>query len=131
MSDGSPPISDSGKASNDKAIAVGTGATGSSSVWLIAARIIAQITNLILLLIAARVLSPAELGAFALTSAVGMILLQCAETGWYQYVSSQPEKNALHPTVFWLGTFSGLAWVSLGLLAAKKPRLLSKTITNA
>ncbi|MEO0695314.1 MAG: oligosaccharide flippase family protein [Pseudomonadota bacterium] len=118
MSDQSPPISVSGQSSNDKAITVGTGTTGSSSVWLIAARIVAQITNLILLLIAARVLSPAELGAFALTSAVGMILLQCAETGWYQYISSQPEKNALHPTVFWLGTFSGLAWVSLGLLAA-------------
>ena len=55
-------------------------------VSLIGNRVIVQISNLALLLFAARLLSPAEIGEFALASAVSLLMLCVAQAGWRQVV---------------------------------------------
>lgn len=90
----------------------------SASIWLGAARAVSQATNLILLLVAARLLSPAEIGSFTLVSSLAMILLQCAETGWYQRVSMASKDEPLPSQIFWLGMAAGAFWLCVSLMAA-------------
>ena len=60
----------------------------SAGVWTAGERVISQISQLVVFIAAARILSPAEFGVFALTSACAILLLRVAEVGWAQYIMS-------------------------------------------
>ncbi len=79
-----------------------------ASVLLTLSRAWSQVVNLILLLVAARVLTPAELGAFGLVSITVLIMHQAAETGWYEYAANRPASENLAPELFWCAVGAGL-----------------------
>ena len=87
-------------------------------VSLIGNRVIVQISNLALLLFAARLLSPAEIGEFALASAVSLLMLCIAQAGWRQVVLAWTETPDPPPTVFWSALIAGLAGAIVGALVA-------------
>lgn len=95
----------------------GMNAAGASA-WMSASRIVAQATSLVLLLVAARFLTPAELGAFVLCSATAMLLTRVAEAGWPQYAMAWPERGDPPATVLWCAIGSGLLISLLGFAIA-------------
>lgn len=87
----------------------------SSSLLLVISRAGAQATNLVLLLVAARILTPAEFGAFSLVSVTIIALVQIADVGWYEYAAKTTDNTELPPELFWCTSLSG---VSISLLSA-------------
>ncbi|MET7245582.1 oligosaccharide flippase family protein [Methylobacterium sp. EM32] len=90
-----------------------------ASAWSFAARLVAQVSSLVLLLVAARSLTAVDLGIFALASATAMLISRLAEAGWTQYVMAWDDPGRPPATVFWTGLgvalLGGLAGVAGGL----------------
>lgn len=89
----------------------------SGGVWTMAERVISQASQLIVFIAAARVLSPAEFGTFALVSACAILLLRVAEAGWSQYIMSWQGDATIPRQVLFIAILSGMAITSLGVLA--------------
>ena len=106
-------ISDPRKQPNGKAI--------SGGFWTVVERVIAQISQLVIFIVAARLLGPAEFGVFALVSAAAILLLRVAEFGWAQYIMAWPGDAAVPRQVltiailfgFGLSVLSGMFGLSL------------------
>ncbi|GJD52773.1 hypothetical protein OPKNFCMD_5540 [Methylobacterium crusticola] len=90
--------------------------TSRASAWSFGARLVAQISGMLLLLVGARVLSAAELGFFALASAVAMLISRLAEAGWTQYVMAWEGSRLPAATVFWTGLGVASAGGAAGVL---------------
>jgi O-antigen/teichoic acid export membrane protein len=88
------------------------------SLWLFAARGISQVCALILLVVAATILSPAELGVFVLISTISFILLQVAGAGWSQYVIAWRDDVELPATILWCAQAFGVAITLIGWVGA-------------
>jgi O-antigen/teichoic acid export membrane protein len=69
------------------------------------------------MLVAARFLSPAEMGVFALASGVAFLFSRIAESGWMQYAISKGERH-VSPTLFWSAVVWGSSIATLGALCA-------------
>lgn len=82
--------------------------------WTIVERIIAQASQLILFVAAARVLSPAEFGVFALVSTCALLFLRMAEVGWAPYIMSWSGDDTVPRQVVMVSIFAGLAVGVLG-----------------
>lgn len=88
------------------------------SILVTAGRGIAQLSALVLLIIAARILTPAELAAFGLVSITVMVLQHAAETAWYEKVSGCRRDAPIPPECFWAAIACGVAASVLGLCIA-------------
>lgn len=86
-----------------------------SGVWTAAERIISQISQLTVFIAAARILTPAEFGVFALTSACAILLLRFAEVGWAPYIMSWSGDESIPRQVLWIAMVSGLLVSILGI----------------
>lgn len=82
--------------------------------WTIAERVIAQGSQLILFVAAARVLSPAEFGIFALVSTCALLFLRMAEVGWAPYIMSWDGDDTVPRQVVMVSIFTGLAFGLFG-----------------
>ena len=87
-------------------------------LWTVAERVISQGAQLVILVIAARVLGPAEFGVFALVSAAAMILSRVAELGWGPFILSWDGDDRVPRQVITLAAASGLAVAALGAAVA-------------
>ncbi len=99
----------------------------SSSVLLVISRAGSQLSNLVLLLTAARILTPAEFGAFSLVSVTILILVQVADSGWYEYACKTPKSEPFPPELFWNANFSGIALSTVGALMSGLLWLITKS----
>ncbi len=87
----------------------------------IAERIISQICQLSIFVVAARTLGPAEFGVFALVSAFAILLLRLAEAGWAPFIMSNSDNDAVPFQVLLVAIASGIVFGfigGLGTLAA-------------
>ena len=82
--------------------------------WTVAERIIAQASQLILFVAAARVLSPAEFGMFALVSTCALLFLRMAEVGWAPYIMSWHGDDTVPRQVVMVSIFTGLGFGLFG-----------------
>lgn len=80
-------------------------------------RIISQASQLIIFVAAARILTPAEFGTFALVSACAILLLRLAEAGWAPYIMSWHGDDQVPRQVLLIALLSGFAMTLLGVLA--------------
>jgi O-antigen/teichoic acid export membrane protein len=124
----SPDSTDEDHAASERAHAKGVLA---GSVLLTAARITAQITALIVLVIAVRVMTPAELGAFGLVAATALVLLQAAETGWFEMVANAKRHQALPGEYFWCAMATGGLAMLAGLGVALGIWLFARSADHA
>jgi O-antigen/teichoic acid export membrane protein len=88
--------------------------TISGGAWTVAERIIAQVSQLILFVAAARVLSPAEFGVFALVSTCALLFLRMAEVGWAPYIMSWDGDDTIPRQVVMVSILTGLAFGLFG-----------------
>ncbi len=88
----------------------------SGGAWTVAERIIAQASQLILFIAAARVLSPAEFGLFALVSTCALLFLRMSEVGWAPYIMSWSGDDTVPRQVVMVSIWVGAAFGLLGAL---------------
>lgn len=55
-------------------------------IWVTVSRVLAQLIQFVIFMVAARILQPAEFGIFALVAAVIVFLNQLAIAGWSEYI---------------------------------------------
>ncbi|MBB3660413.1 O-antigen/teichoic acid export membrane protein [Rhizobium sp. BK650] len=90
--------------------------TSRDALWVSGARLVSQLCGIGTLLIAARVLSPAEVGVFAMVSSIVLLQSKIAEAGWSEYLIAAPHDKDLPGTVLYCALASGLAFTILGLI---------------
>lgn len=90
--------------------------TSRDALWVSGARLVSQFCGIGTLLVAARVLSPAEVGIFAMVSSTVLLQSKIAEAGWSEYLIAAPHDRELPGTVLYCALVSGLAFTVLGLL---------------
>ena len=87
------------------------GATLGGGAWTVGERVIAQISQLVIFITAARILSPAEFGVFSLVSACAILLLRTSEAGWAPYIMSWQGDDTVPRQVLMIAILSGLGAV--------------------
>ncbi len=98
--------------------------------WTAVSRMMIQLAQLLLILVAARHLSPAEFGVFALLSAVAAALTYGAEAGWRELIiiaGTREEKARAHTWAL----LGGTAFAALGLGASTLYLVLSRDVETA
>jgi len=96
------------------------GAGGRPSVvgaggWALGARAVAQIAQLALFIVAARVLNPADFGLFALVQAASVLLFVVAAAGWREFIMGWGGNPRAVNQAITLSIFSGYAMAFIGL----------------
>lgn len=85
-------------------------------IWVTGARVLAQMIQFVIFIVAAQVLKPADFGVFALVAAVIVFLNQIATAGWSEYVMHwQGEVERLRHTLF-VALSVGAVIASLGIV---------------
>lgn len=88
--------------------------TVGGGLWTLAERVLSQASQLLIFIVAARLLAPAEFGVFALVSACAMLLLRVSEMGWAPYIMSWSGNAELPRQVLFVAALCGLAMGALG-----------------
>ncbi|PWJ22174.1 oligosaccharide flippase family protein [Jannaschia seohaensis] len=83
-----------------------------------AERVVAQVCQFAIFVIAARALGPAEFGVFALVSACAILLMRAAEVGWAPYIMCWSGDASVPRQVLGLAVLSGVLAGALGFLGA-------------
>jgi O-antigen/teichoic acid export membrane protein len=92
------PPPDAADAGDDTSIV--EAATAASAIdprkggWIVAARVVSQAAQFLTMLVAARIMEPAEFGIFALVSALAIGMTRVSEAGWREYVMSVDDPAA-------------------------------------
>lgn len=84
----------------------------------VAERIVSQVAQFTIFIVAARILGPAEFGVFALASAVAILLLRVAEVGWAPFIMSASGSDTVPRQVLLIAIIAGLIVGGLGILGA-------------
>ena len=82
----------------------------------VAERIISQVVQFTIFIVAARVLGPADFGVFALASAAAILLLRVAEVGWAPFIMSVSGDATVPRQVLFIAIFAGIIVGVIGLL---------------
>ena len=90
-------------------------ALGDSAITVVE-RIVAQASQFAVFIFAARMLSPAEFGVFALASACAILLLRAAEAAWAPYIMSWSGDAERPRQVLYLAILCGIAVAFVGQL---------------
>lgn len=101
------------------------------SVLVVAGRAASQLSSLVLLIVAARVLTPAELAAFGLVSITVLVLQHAAETSWYEKISGYRRDAPVPPECFWVAAVCGAAASVFGLCIAAGIQIVSGSHQHA
>lgn len=83
--------------------------------WTVIERIAAQASQLIIFIVAARMLGPAEFGVFALVSACAILLLRMSEFGWAQYIMSWAGDTTVPRQVLLIAILCGAIFAAFGV----------------
>ncbi len=95
--------------------AAGRSSTSRDALWVSGARLISHVCGIGALLIAARILSPAEVGVFAMISATVLLQSKVAEAGWSEYLIAAPRGTELPGTLLYCALASGAVFTLIGL----------------
>ncbi|WP_226781568.1 oligosaccharide flippase family protein [Oceaniglobus trochenteri] len=99
-----------------------TGAGGrklfGDALFSVCERVVSQLAQLAVFILAARLLGPAEFGLFALVSACAILLLKVAEVGWSPFIMSHAGDETVPLQVLSVAIANGIALAFLGALAA-------------
>ncbi|SCB32104.1 oligosaccharide flippase family protein [Rhizobium multihospitium] len=87
-------------------------------VWIVAAKIVSQLSQIATFFVAVRVLSPAEFGLFAFVSAIAMLLVVVAEGGWAEFLMKARHEDDCFDEVATTSLLSGALFTALGVAAA-------------
>ncbi|OWU83483.1 hypothetical protein ATO6_18795 [Oceanicola sp. 22II-s10i] len=87
-------------------------------------RVVSQGAQFAIFIVAARVLGPADFGAFALVSAFAMVMLRAAEVGWAPFIMAWGGDDLVPRQVQFIAILSGLAFGAIGLAATGGVSLL-------
>lgn len=97
-------------------------------------RATSQGAQLVIFVIAARALTPADFGVFAIVSACAMLLMRVAEAGWPEYIMSWRGDSAVPRQVLTIACIAGFGSMVVGLIASgilwligKSPELVQLT----
>ncbi|MEM9168181.1 MAG: oligosaccharide flippase family protein [Pseudomonadota bacterium] len=89
-----------------------------ASAYLVAGRVWSQAASLLMMLVAVRVLEPAEFGAYALVGTTVLMVQLAAEGGWYEYAARGSKNEQPPPELFWCTLGAGLfGWLIVMLCA--------------
>jgi O-antigen/teichoic acid export membrane protein len=83
-------------------------------LWALVAKLVSQAAQLAAFIIAARILTPAQFGFFAFSSAVAIFLVVLAEGGWAEFVMKSQQERRLDQIAA-ISLASGLLFTVLGL----------------
>lgn len=85
----------------------------------VAERIVSQLAQFAVFILAARMLGPAEFGVFALVSACAVLLLVVAEVGWAPFIMSHKgDDDAVPLQVLFIAIINGVAFAVIGAVSA-------------
>ncbi|THK35508.1 hypothetical protein EHS39_24100 [Ensifer sp. MPMI2T] len=110
-----PPMKSSDIVTGPKVRQAARSSTSRDALWVSGARLVSQICGIGALLIAARILSPAQVGVFAMISAMVLLQSKVAEAGWSEYLIAAPRGKELPGTLLYCALASGVAFTLLGL----------------
>lgn len=97
----------------------------SGGFWTGLSRVFAQLIQFAIFMLAARVMSPAEFGVFALVAAIAAILTQVSIAGWPEYIMQWGgEVFRVRQTLF-VAIVAGLIFMIIGLMTGLVAPLLS------
>lgn len=82
------------------------------------AKVWTQLAGIVVMLTAAKVLTPTEFGVFALATAATMLLTFLVGVGAYEYIIRERETPEVAHTAFWLTMVTAALTTALGLLAS-------------
>jgi len=86
------------------------------AILTIAERIILQVSQFAIFLLAARILGPAEFGLFSLVSACAILLLSVAEVAWVPFIMSRDGDESVPLQVLFVAILNGVVFGVLGAL---------------
>ncbi|WEX10480.1 oligosaccharide flippase family protein [Chelativorans sp. AA-79] len=89
-----------------------------SGLWALSAKLVSQVAQLATFIIAAHVLTPAQFGFFAFSSAIAVFLVMLSEGGWAEFVMKSAEGEARLDQIASMSLVSGLLFMTVGLAAA-------------
>ncbi len=84
----------------------------------VAERVISQIAQFTVFVVAARILGPADFGVFALASASAILLLRVAEVGWAPFIMSTSGDDTVPRQVLLMAILAGVVVGGIGLCGA-------------
>ena len=85
-------------------------------------RLVSQVSQFAVFVLAARLLGPVEFGTFAIVSACAILLLRLAEAGWAPFIMTRSDGDNTPYQVVMIAVLSGFAFAAVGFagtLAAK------------
>jgi len=107
-----------GPASRGRAPPTGRAAMAGGALLTALSRAYIQVAQIMIFVVAARILGPADFGFFALISAFAIIALKVSEAGWGEYIMSWSGAPDGPRKVFGAAWIAGLAMMVIGLVAA-------------
>lgn len=100
----------------------GRGRRGALAVFAFVARATQQLSTLVITLLAARFLTPADYGVYALAIVFVTLIQTLSYTGFYHFiVTAKEDDRAVEATSFWL--LAGLSVAASALLALAAPQI--------
>lgn len=84
-----------------------------------AERILSQIAQFTVFVVAARILGPADFGVFALVSASAILLLRVAEFGWAPFIMSHDGDDQVPRQVLFVAIVAGIVIGALGIFGSR------------
>ncbi|MEX0644880.1 MAG: oligosaccharide flippase family protein [Parvularculaceae bacterium] len=112
MANGTPAIMADGEEAAARPSLVGAGGRALSI------RVVSQAAQLLLFIAAARVLTPADFGVFALVQAASVLLFVVAAAGWREFILAWSGSTQAVNQAITLSIFSGYAMAAIGLASA-------------
>lgn len=93
----------------------------------VAERIISQVAQFTIFVLAARILGPADYGVFALVAASAILLLRVAEVGWAPFIMSRSGDDTVPRQVLLIAIIAGIIVGGIGMAGAGVARVLGAT----
>lgn len=90
----------------------------SGGIWIVTAKIVSQLSQVVTFLVAARMLSPVEFGLFAFVSAIATLLVVVAEGGWAEFIMKAHDGDDCFDQVATISLVSGGLFTAVGVIAA-------------
>ncbi len=95
----------------------GRGTAGDAAA-MVAERVVSQVAQFLIFVIAARILGPTEFGVFALASACAILLFRVAEMGWSPFILSRDDEWLVVQQVLFVAIMAGIGIGAAGVCAA-------------
>ncbi|WP_394155119.1 oligosaccharide flippase family protein [Loktanella salsilacus] len=97
--------------------------TAGDIVVTVSERLVSQICQLAVFVLAARLLGPGEFGTFAIVSACAILLLRLAEAGWAPFIMTRPDQDNTPYQVVMVALLSGSVFAAIGVAGTQVAKI--------